>query len=1174
MNRTRTLLSSTLAMVLLAAATGSAAARDAFSVEVTLDTFVPAEGKFRMEVKNRSRGEVEIKSVELSIGNSDKNFDAAYQFTHTNVDIPVVMTPDMNDAGVLTDDRIIVNFTGFDPGENVSWYVDIDPDAAPIDPRRVLFNNNDKPNAILTIVDSNDEIVNISLPDGPAGQTSYTFNGGANRRKLKVESRVEVAFASNGVPITIYVDDISVFVNPVSDTAAVAPDTANIPVYTLDVYDGDVVRITAPQDSYRDLQRRKLTSSVLSDSAAILESAEEKFTAKGISVNNLAQTGDPTLYEFTVEEDTTAVVKWDQYFALRVESDFSETDSSELEENGDTWAGPLESQAIGGPIPLAGTVQWVLRDTPQNPQLGGSYVDQLRHPGLNIRFVPYAYVVSGAANKGGVQADYESMRDEAGVPDAFLAARRNDAKNSFVSASGKLLRSRLPFTNGGLNAPGQSPPPVYQLQGFTMSGPAEIRYIWKIQYGVEVNTDPGHESLPKIYGPGGKNYSGSGVFWFDQDVEVSVASASKESAAVSAQALTGWFSGDGYFFDSSGKIDGSNGTLTSGLAPMVDGNPTATWKATGIDATAGSTGNRGMHIPKLRRPAKLIWTYSGSVIKTDVTVGEYVFQNNPAFAGVFKTPPTVRANPAPTVVVPEQGVWDPEAAKFYPLVAGVAGKGDGVANVFSVNWRPEGGAADVQVDITVRWPTEAHYPHVAGTPAVALDPDPDDDFLFKEMKYSESGASINDLKQFVASGKGRSVLLFGNIQRNGLGQPREFLQVRVVETKTIAESIANAAAPEEVTIGEKIRDRALDLAQLGTGYVVNSDSPDTPTKARYNPFIYDPVKLIGIAAKDVYDTALLFSDTGQKRVVDKSVLPGPIIPVNEFPDVAADDILRVVWYDDPAQNDGLLWPHEGRSYKPKWSNASGLTTTELKTITGSTASDAFGKSFARLSGAAKIALDGQLAYAVSPQTDGLSIVDVTDPFSPRLISEVIDGAGEFNDLDGAIDVVVQDGFAFVVATADKAVTIIDVSNPVSPRFLSMIKDGVGGFDKLDGARTLAVSGDLLFVGADADGAVTIVDISDPTRPLPLGTATVGRAGAIAVDGGVLYATSESNLSLYLFDISDPGVPTLLAQRSGLSGAFDIVVEDGYAYIAGGTAVDIFSVSDPLLPSKIGNTPSV
>src|SRR5690606_8445438 len=121
-----------------------------------------------------------------------------------------------------------------------------------------------------------------------------------------------------------------------------------------------------------------------------------------------------------------------------------------------------------------------------------------------------------------------------------------------------------------------------------------------------------------------------------------------------------------------------------------------------------------------------------------------------------------------------------------------------------------------------------------------------DDFSFKSLKYTTAGATVDGKGHFVTTRPGFSVLLFSQIQRVGRGQPREFLQVRVVHTRDWKVGLPTSPASRE--IGSKILDPAADAAGLGTGFVFNAGR-----NPRYNPFIYDASKLEGLAARNIYD---------------------------------------------------------------------------------------------------------------------------------------------------------------------------------------------------------------------------------------------------------------------------------------------------------------------------------
>ncbi len=575
-------------------------------------------------------------------------------------------------------------------------------------------------------------------------------------------------------------------------------------------------------------------------------------------------------------------LKWQHDFALRVVHNFDNTNSAEIEIDDPTpphtnrvyWAGPLSSDASGNPIPSA-KKHWIRRGETVITQIDGQVLDFSR-PGSDIRYVPKRAVLTGAADGNGF---------------------------------GEQI-----FLN--LEAPRQ------QVDGFTMDEPGGIEYEWQIQYGVRVNVDDlGRVALPKIFSVDSLNSltvvgNLEGTFWFDPGVHILVASAANETTS---KALGGWFNGDSYYFSGNGAIDSVTGDLLQGGPITVGGSPVAVWEPDrdfDVDpslAVVDLRKFRGLEIQQLRRPARVLWSYDLQVISVTVPIGKYVFQGNAQYSNQFKTEPSSiqrisvsGANPNPG---PDMAVWDAEASRLFPVVPGR----------FEAFWSPGLGAngvqlGDARVIVIVEYPTPAHYPHIADTPFVALDPDPSDDRIFKEIKYTENQAAINPDNEFTASTLGKTVLLFGELQTGGRGPPREFLSVRVVDTREWDDDQVFSPGGQAI-IGTKITDPALDLAELGTGFVMFDG-------ARYNGNVYDAEKLDGLAAEDVYDM-VAFNTTAGLKIVDRPEnLPGPIIPVNLFPGAMPEEELVVVWYDDPLENEGLMRPHASSLYEPRWPNAS------------------------------------------------------------------------------------------------------------------------------------------------------------------------------------------------------------------------------------------------------------
>ena len=649
----------------------------------------------------------------------------------------------------------------------------------------------------------------------------------------------------------------------------------------------DIVEIKAPREVYMDLFGSNLTDSATSDPQQILDQAEERFTALGISVNDVPQTGDPTFYRFKMPANNVEViVKWLHEYALVIEHDFTDTQSQERDPGGNPWAGPLTSEATGNPMPEA-KKHWIKKGDTQIALIDGSVLDFSR-AGLDIRYVPKSYRAAGPPNRNTTQDD--------------------DARN--IAAGQPLAEDIFAWEVG------QAPPQRRQVPEFSMYGPAKITFVWQIQFGVKVNVDgPAHAALPKVFevqnGTDVEIGGGEGTFWFNPGGRIKVATAATE-AGLGSPALTAWINGDGFYFSSSGGIDSDDGSLIQGgPAIRTNGSPVAIWDPMMTLNPPLAVTYRGLVIPQLGRAARVMWTYGTQQIKVNARIGEFVFQNDPTNASIFITQPDqitlISVSGAnKNVSEAEMTIWDQNASRLYPLVPGK----------FKAKWRPDPALPnEVEVIVTATYPSPAHYPHIANTPAVALDPDANDTFVFKALKYTENSAAVDGSKRFTAALAGKTVLLFSEIQLGSRGQPQEFLRVRVVDTRTYDDGLIQG----EAVIGQKIQDPALDRANLDTGYLMSFEqATGQPDKTRHNPFIYNAGKLTALAAKDIYDMAQLRSDTAAKVVVKKQNLPGPIIPVNLHPGAQTADRLIVVWYDDPARNDLLLWPYQAKVYLPRW----------------------------------------------------------------------------------------------------------------------------------------------------------------------------------------------------------------------------------------------------------------
>ena len=132
-----------------------------------------------------------------------------------------------------------------------------------------------------------------------------------------------------------------------------------------------------------------------------------------------------------------------------------------------------------------------------------------------------------------------------------------------------------------------------------------------------------------------------------------------------------------------------------------------------------------------------------------------------------------------------------------------------------------------------------------------------------------------------------------------------------------------------------------------------------------------------------------------------------------------------------------------------------------------------------------------------PQLHGVQIVDVSDPQSPLAVASIQDGeadgaGGTFDTLSRAHGVeIVQIGakwYALVAAIRDDGVQIIEITDPSSPRATASIVDD-GANTALRGAyevRAFEKDGSTYaIVSAKNDNGVQVLNITDPSAPDPI-----------------------------------------------------------------------------------------
>lgn len=201
-----------------------------------------------------------------------------------------------------------------------------------------------------------------------------------------------------------------------------------------------------------------------------------------------------------------------------------------------------------------------------------------------------------------------------------------------------------------------------------------------------------------------------------------------------------------------------------------------------------------------------------------------------------------------------------------------------------------------------------------------------------------------------------------------------------------------------------------------------------------------------------------------------------------------------------------------------------------------------------------------LVYVADVQ-EGLLILDVADPGNVRKVGHFPGGGKK------TWGVALVSSTVALLAQGKDGVAVIDVSDPATPRALSRIE--TSGF-----SWNVAVWGSLIFV-ADGNGGMHILDLSDPAEARFLGHfASGGHVWSVVVEDGVAYVAAGTN-GMEVVDVSDPTRPRQMSRLDAEGDVRAVRVADDRAYLAAGAAglvtVDIADRHRPRI-SGIADTP--
>ena len=212
-------------------------------------------------------------------------------------------------------------------------------------------------------------------------------------------------------------------------------------------------------------------------------------------------------------------------------------------------------------------------------------------------------------------------------------------------------------------------------------------------------------------------------------------------------------------------------------------------------------------------------------------------------------------------------------------------------------------------------------------------------------------------------------------------------------------------------------------------------------------------------------------------------------------------------------------------------------------------------------GAQRVAAAGDYAYVA--RSDALYTIDLADPTDPSVV-DIESG------LESTYGLAIDSGCLYLGEWDvgwEHYFEVFDLDDPAAPA-------ARGRVTTPDLAEGIAVQDCYAYLACNGAGLLTL-SITDPDDPqildmLPLGS----YANSIALDGG--HACVATNAGLHLIDLSQPAAPVEIADLPLPGIAYDVVIQDEYAYVAvedydpGDLAgLVVVEIADPAHPAWVG-----
>ncbi len=206
-------------------------------------------------------------------------------------------------------------------------------------------------------------------------------------------------------------------------------------------------------------------------------------------------------------------------------------------------------------------------------------------------------------------------------------------------------------------------------------------------------------------------------------------------------------------------------------------------------------------------------------------------------------------------------------------------------------------------------------------------------------------------------------------------------------------------------------------------------------------------------------------------------------------------------------------------------------------------------------------------YAYSTFHNGLQITDISSPSNPVVVGREHIRMVEYDGYYWVMDLAVYGDYVYWTTNYD--LLIIDVSDRTNPTV-------AGEFDIPGITYTICIEGNFAYInGAGAEYNFWILDLTEPLNPEIAGSLHVPSViYEINVTGDYAYLACATN-GLQIVNVSDPSNPVIASVYIVHSYLLAITVSGDYAYLTGDnpSLLFIFDISDPHNPALLAtNTP--